>query len=91
MAEATLAGSFLSGGGQSTRDTLVLEGAAFSTFNLRAGAAVTGFERIVLDREALASTIILGNGAVDVVLRAVDGAVNMGNNAAQTVFWQQRT
>ena len=86
VTEATLAGSFLSGGGQSTRDTLVLEGAAFSTFNLRAGAAVTGFERIVLDREALASTIILGNGAVDVVLRAVDGAVNMGNNAAQTVF-----
>jgi Ca2+-binding RTX toxin-like protein len=74
------AGAQLDGGGQTTRDTLVLTGAG--TWNLQGQTLVTGFERIVLDDSTAGSFIRLGFQAAEVRLGA-GATVVMGSAAGQ--------
>ncbi|NBZ86988.1 beta strand repeat-containing protein [Stagnihabitans tardus] len=84
VTSTTLAGAFLNGGGQVNRDVLVLEGGG--NFNLRSGAIVTGFERVVVGDGSgnTSSTVIFGANQTDIVLRN-GGSFNLSNNAATVV------
>jgi Ca2+-binding RTX toxin-like protein len=79
-------GAVLDGGGQTTRDTLLLQGAG--TWNLRSEALVTGFERIAFDASTAGSVITLGNQAAEVRLGA-EARVAMGIAASQKVVGSQ--
>lgn len=80
---AFVSGAVLSGGGQTTRDTLRLQGAG--TYNLLSDALVTGFERIELGLDGAGSTVILGNVAAEMRLKA-GATVTMGINPGQSVI-----
>lgn len=80
---AFVSGAVLSGGGQTTRDTLLLQGAG--AYNLLSDALVTGFERIELGLDGAGSAIILGNVAAEMRLRAA-ASVTMGINPGQSVI-----
>lgn len=78
---AMLAGIVLHGGGQTTRDTLILDGDG--TFDLRR-AFVTGFERIEVTPD-FGSTVRLAAQPLDVVLRG-PATVYLGAHAAQSLL-----
>ena len=79
-------GAVLDGGGQTTRDTLVLRGSG--AWNLRSEALVTGFERILAEDSTTGSTIRLGNQAAELRLGA-EATVLMGIAATQKVVGSQ--
>jgi Ca2+-binding RTX toxin-like protein len=78
---AMLAGIVLNGGGQTTRDTLILDGDG--TFDLRR-AFITGFERIEVTPD-FGSTVRLAAQPLDVVLRG-PATVHLGAHAAQSLL-----
>lgn len=84
---ATMLGSVLSGGSQTSQDVLRLDAAGIYDFRR---AAITGFERI--EQVAVPggfSTISLANQPVELVLRH-SSFVTMGANAAQMVWGSAR-